>query len=66
MFISVGVSEVDFEEGGASSGVVEDGPDDALDVPLSFGVIEVAIAGRGDSFGFGGAVDSSGFTFPLA
>ena len=66
MFISVGVSEVDFDERGSSSWVMHNGSNDALDVSLPFSVIEVAISGRSNSLRLGSRVDAADLTLSLA
>ena len=65
MLVSVRVPEINFEERGSSSGVMDNRSNNALDVSLSFGVVKIAISGRGDSFGFGCSVDTSRFSFSL-
>jgi hypothetical protein len=50
MLVFIRVSEVDFEEGTSSSGIVNDGSDDTLDVTLSLDEIEVSISWGCDSF----------------
>ena len=65
MFVSIGVPEINFEEGGSSSGVVDYSPDNSFNISLPFGKVKITISWRCNSLRFGSFVDSSGFTFPL-
>ena len=65
-FVFVGVSEVDLDEGAASSGVMEHGPHDSSDVALTLGEIEVAISGRRDPLRFRGRVHAALLSLSLA
>ena len=38
--VAVGIAEVDDGEGSATAGIVDDVPDDALDVAITFGVVD--------------------------
>jgi hypothetical protein len=65
--VFVGVSEVDLDEGGSSSGVVEDSLDDSSDVSLSLREVEVTISRGSDSLGLGsGSVNSALLSLSLA
>jgi hypothetical protein len=45
---------------------VEDSSDDAADVALTLGEVQVAISGRSDPLGLGGRVDAALLAFSLA
>lgn len=66
MLVAIGISEVDFQERTATSWIMYDATNDSFDVALSFGVVEVAIAWRGDAFRFWGSINTLGFTLALA
>ena len=66
VLVSVGVPEVDLDERGSSSWVMNNCSNDALDVSLPFSVIEVAISGGSNSLGLGSGVDASDLALSLA
>jgi hypothetical protein len=66
MFVFIWVSEIDFNEGASTSGVVENGSDNTLDIALSFDKIKISVSGRCDSFRFGSGVNATHFTLSLA
>ena len=65
MFVFIRVSEVDFEEGTSTSGIVDNGSDDTFYVALSFDEVEISVSGGCNSFGFGSGVDTANFAFSL-
>ena len=66
LLVFVGISEVDLDEGTASSGVVEHSSHHAAHVALALGEVEVAISGRSDPLGLGSRVDAALLALALA
>jgi hypothetical protein len=64
--VFVGVSEIDFDEGAASSGIVKNCSDNSSGVSLSLREVKVAISGGSNSFALGSGIDTTLFTFSLA
>jgi hypothetical protein len=54
----IGISEVDFNDGAVSSGIVEYSSHNSSDISLSLRVVEVTISGWSDSFAFWGGIDA--------
>ena len=65
MLVSVGVSKINFEKWSAPSWVMNDRSNNTFNISLPFGVVEIAISGRGDSFGFRCSIDTTRFAFSL-
>lgn len=66
LFVFIGISEIDFDEGAATSWVVENRSHNSSDISLTLSEIEVSISGRSDPLGLGSSVDTTFFTLSLA
>lgn len=65
VFISIRISEINFQHRGTSSGFVENSSNHTLNVSLSLSEIEVSISWGSNSFWFGSSINSFGFTLSL-
>lgn len=65
MFVSVRVSEVNFQEGSSSSWIMHDGSYYTFNISLSFCIVQVTIARRCDSLWFRCSVHTARLSFPL-
>jgi len=66
LLVFIGVSEVDFDEGATSSGIVEDSSHNTSDVSLALGEVQVTISWGCYSFRFGSSVATTLLAFTLA